>query len=287
MNIDKLCDYLYPLNPKDVRPIQQSSLRIRYSNKFSRKKSLEVNKLIESAMDNLENGRIDPSKPASKFRLSSLTVGEKGDLLLEIGPTNYQEYLCTNNNNILNSILIQKGELDHNDPDAYLSNTIGNLAIVETTDSKIALLLRSFLVATYQGYYDAPGGHPEPYNAKIAEKRKRFSKEQAICHELFSSIRDEVVEELNVESQDIISTSFLGIIRNLDDGRKPEMIFYVPINISSDELQERYENSDNFEGKKESSKLLLIDSHQVVEVEGKLTIPAIAAISLYHNMIDI
>lgn len=207
-----------------------------------------------------------------KFRLWGLERSDRG-LVIALGPTDYFDYLATNYDVELNATLVKYGMTVHSDPDACLSNAIGNLAIVESADGQIAALQRSEDVATFAGRVDLPGGHPEP-----AEVDPDLSCEIGLRDELFDAIRREVTEELGVTRTDLGDVALVGIIRSLEDGRKPEMIFHVPVGLAAAGLLQAYKTAAD---RKESTSLLLARPDELRRRGRALTAPSHAALDLW------
>ena len=270
------CELIYPSSEKDPHFLHASDLSVVYANGNNRKISKGLEKLIQAKKDEILrfNQNIYPAK---KFRLNKVIRRMRPLIEFQIGLTDYVDYLATNNDPKINKTLVRSGILKYHNPDAYLSNAIGNLAIVSTLDRKMILLKRSAHVATFQGFYDCPGGHPEPDNVQGP-----FNSEN-IVQELFSSISREITEELAIDSVHLVNISLIGIIRNCDDGRKPEMIFYTPISLTAEELTNKYtvEGTDNL---LESDQILLISPQDALVSSILLTIPTRIAINLVMKL---
>lgn len=279
-------EFLYPKEVySSIHLLQEDNVQVWFGSEYNRTPSSFVDHLVSEYRHRLVD-IIDFNRPSSKFRLAKTEASEEG-LRLCIGLTDYIEYLCTNHDLKINQRLRSLGVLDCNDPDCYLSHAIGNLAIVETNDAKIALLLRNDTVATFRNYYDAPGGHPEPHRIKNLISMSTHCCQNAIRDELFDSIKQEVIEELNVSQAEIRATHLIGVLRTYEDGGKPEMIFYMPIDLNGRELQARYDAPENAEVSAESKKLLLIEPWQKSSGNNlKFTVPTRAALTIYRKLLD-
>ncbi len=269
-------ELIYPCSIQKPTLLDRSDIAIVYSLENNRKSSREAEEIIQQEKTNLLQGNRG-LYPGTKFRFDSVTQNA-GILELQIGLTDYVDHLVTNHNQQINKILTELGRIRHQNPDAFLSNAIGNLAIVSTIDKNITLLKRSTRVATFQGYYDCPGGHPEP-NHVIGEPTA-----QSISTELFESISREVTEELNLDRGELLSISLIGLIRNLDDGRKPEMIFYIPTSLRPDELRNKY--AAGVQTHIEADELLIINAQEALNSSLQLTTPTWLAMNLYTNLED-
>ncbi|KDO72998.1 hypothetical protein CISIN_1g0223461mg, partial [Citrus sinensis] len=95
----------------------------------------------------------------------------------------------------------------------HTASPLGNGAVVETSDKKILLLQRSNNVGEFPGHFVFPGGHPEPQDAGITSHPCGSTDSEFINHkvsqEMFDSITREVVEEIGVPSESLVSYSLL------------------------------------------------------------------------------
>lgn len=269
-----LYELVYPQSIKIPALLCARDLISTFSTHNNRKSNIEAEKIIQQKKDGLliEKPNL---YPGSKFRLNGVAENS-GKLEIKIGLTDYIDYLVTNHDQRTSKLLIDLGIAKYQCPDAFLSNAIGNLAIVSTTDKNIALLKRSTNVSTFQGYYDCPGGHPEP-----SFITGNFNS-QNISEELFDSIVREIIEELNLERKDILKISLLGIMYNLEDGRKPEMIFYTPTSLTSDEIKNKFKMGELTDF--EADELLIIKPEDALNPHLRLTTPTLVALNLYANL---
>jgi len=245
-----------------------------YSLKNNRLVNTKLESVIQCEKENLLLS--DPNLyPGTKFRLSSI-MAKSGRLEMQIGLTDYIDHLITNHNKRINKMLINLGLAQHQNPDIFLSNAIGNLAIVATIDKQIVLLKRSNKVATFRGYLDCPGGHPEPNHIL-----NDFNS-QNIVLEFFDSISREIIEELNLTRHDLLGVSLIGMMRNLEDGRKPEMIYYTPTSLTSDEIYNKYKSGEKTDF--EADDLMIVDLKEISHKLLQLTVPTWVAINLYINL---
>jgi len=258
-----------------ISPMTEDQLIVVYSDDYSRKSDDKIERLIQTRrLQLLADSSI---YMAPKFRFAKVRATDDNHLEICLGPTNYLDYLVTNHNREFNLELTTQGMAQYGSPDAYLSNALGNLAIVSTLEDKVALLLRSTSVATFSGYYDMPGGHPEP-DMITGESPSS----QEFVAELFESIVREITDELNIQRTDILGVSLLGLIRSLEDGRKPEMIFHAPINMNSEDLMKRYKLG----GKEqcESRALIMLDLAEVQATDLRMTAPTRAAFDMFARI---
>jgi 8-oxo-dGTP pyrophosphatase MutT (NUDIX family) len=210
-----------------------------------------------------------------KFRLAAATTSD-GAIHLALGPTDYFDYLATNHDEALNRTLVEKGKEERGDPDAFLSNAIGNVAVLTTTDGDIAMLRRGGSVATFSGYLDLPGGHPEPENV-----RSGVPEGVGLTTELYSSILSELEEEVGIGRGDIVGLDLIGVVRSFADGRKPEMIFHAASCLNSAAVREAYLA---VEERDESVDLILAPPAHFLGYRGELTVPTLAALEILEAM---
>lgn len=274
-------ELIYPKAWNDpIVPLEMQQISVVYTGEPRSRGPVQLEKLIEDRRDFLARQSTLRIYPQSKFRLSASSLGDNG-LCLTLGLTDYFDYLCTNHDALLNRKLRRCGRKVHGNEDVYLSNAIGNLVVATTSDGKIPMLLRSSTVATFAGYLDLPGGHPEP-DVLMDEVDCDENLSDRVRNELFDSIIREIVEELNLERDNILSANVIGVIRNPEDGYKPEMIFHTRLNLSSRELTERYAQSSNM--CEESVELRFWSCGSVfpsTPLGVSVTVPAAAALHLY------
>lgn len=276
-------EIIYPVYSIDnLTSLKRESLKIHFSSrKYCRRSTPEVESLIQQRKEKMLSQLPSSIYPGTKFRLDS--IERDGSLVvLKVGLTDYFEYLCTNHDDTLNQELVRLGIREFGNPDAFLSNALGNVALVRTVDNMLVVLLRSTSVATFSGYYDLPGGHPEPDEAGCSFEIEAGTVSSRICDELYTSIVRETTEELNINKAQVIKVDLLGLIRSFEDGRKPEMIFYLPVNLTQAELeylykQRRVESNESLE-------LVALNPSKMTISEHSMTAPTRAALALFRTM---
>jgi len=187
-------------------------------------------------------------KPGLKFRLEkypdvefwyspppSEEFGPPKKVKLSMGITDYGVFVATNSaakqNPEYAQYLIEGGKRLFNNPYALFASPIGNCAIVESSDNKIALIKRSMGVHEYTGFYDTPGGHAEPLKHGFNSK------------DHFRAIKDEVSEEIKIPVESIEEAYFIGMCVNLENFRKPDMLFYLRTGLHSEKMDPNEEVS--------------------------------------------
>ena len=97
----------------------------------------------------------------TKFRLHSVTMTTTTELHLQLGITCYKDFLGTNWSPVSPSIL-EMGQRDYGNSQAYMSDALGVGALLMTVDGKVVIIKRSQHCGEAAGLWDIPGGHPEP-----------------------------------------------------------------------------------------------------------------------------
>jgi hypothetical protein len=169
-----------------------------------------------------ESGRILFNGQLARYLRHRL---EDGVLVIDVGPTDYANFLATN---LLN---YPRGE----EWGWHLfSNPIGTSAAPITSDGWILLGRRNARVAFHAGYVHAFGGGLE-----AADRRPDGSVDA------FESIRRELHEELGLVDTDLKEgrVSCLGLIRD-PTIRQPELVFESPLRRTREEMVDRLNLSD-------------------------------------------
>ncbi|MBU2633733.1 MAG: NUDIX domain-containing protein [Nanoarchaeota archaeon] len=166
--------------------------------------------------------------PELKFRLISKPKKDKDKLILNLGITDYGVFVATNNaakqDPKFAKYLMENGEKFYGNKFAYFASPIGNCAIVESSDNKIAFIKRADNVYDYPGFYDTPGGHPEPTKHSFDSKGQ------------FDAIKDEVSEEIGIPKESIEEVYLIGIAVNKENFGKPDMLFYLKTKLHSNKM---------------------------------------------------
>ena len=148
---------------------------------------------------------------------------EAGRLVIEVGPTDYADWMGTNFCNW------QRGE--EFGWDLY-SNPIGTTATLITSDGWLLYGRRSRRVACLAGYIHTFGGCLEP-----GERRPDGT------FDAFASVLRELKEELDLAPADVTRMVCLGLILDTTI-RQPEMIFDAYVRLSRSEIEARFRIDD-------------------------------------------
>ena len=139
-------------------PEQKTSVRV--SREFCRQTLPEDEAAIETVWDNRlkENPRLFNG---TKFRVHSVASDSSGTFTMNLGLTDYREYLGTNWAPEVERWQA-RGRGQFGDPQAFLSDPMGVGAFVVTSDDHVIFLKRSLHCAEAPAMWDVPGGHSEP-----------------------------------------------------------------------------------------------------------------------------
>ncbi|XP_058518850.1 uridine diphosphate glucose pyrophosphatase NUDT22 isoform X1 [Ochotona princeps] len=181
---------------------------------------------------------------APKFRLHTATLAPAGsrgpELLLCLGLTSYRDFLGTNWASSA-AQLRQQGATDWGDKQAYLADPLGVGAALVTVDDCLVFLRRSQQVAEAPGLVDVPGGHPEPQALcpGYSPQHKDLPGE-LVVRELFSSILQEICDEVNLPLSTLSQPLLLGIARNETSAGRASAEFYVQCSLTSEQVRKHY-----------------------------------------------
>ena len=171
--------------------------------------------------------------PGLKFRLIDepvrATDAHSAEVIrFKFGITDYGIFVATNSaarkDAEFAQYLMENGRVFYNDPHAYFSNPIGNCAVIESADGKIALIKRAETMHEYPGFYDTPGGHPEPKQHTFDTKGQ------------FDAIKDEVSEEIGIPVESIEEARIIGVTTNLENFGKPDLLFHLKTGLKGDKM---------------------------------------------------
>ena len=172
-----------------------------------------------------------------KFRLDKVSEDTRGDtptVQLHIGLTCYKDFQCTNYCSDSKKLQAD-GMKDYMDKQSYMSDPLGVSAILVTADDKVVIQKRSNQVGEYCGMLDLPGGHPEPNNVPgwkqdyegNMDSQEVFSSFSScdIVDEIFYSITQEVVAEINLPRGQLSEPQLVAIIRQTLSFGRPSAVF--------------------------------------------------------------
>jgi len=145
---------------------------------------------------------------------------EDGILVIEVGPSDYANFMCTN---YINGHLVDKYGW------GMFGNALGTSATLITSDGWCVYGRRSMRVACHSGYVHTFGGCIEPGERS----------EEGIF-DGYSCILRELTEELGLGQRDIKELLCLGIIRD-STILQPELIFDARVDLTRDDIAGRIE----------------------------------------------
>lgn len=227
---------------------------------------------------------------APKFRLHSATLmpGSSGpQLLLRLGLTSYQDFLGTNWASSA-SRLRQQGATDWGDKQAYLADPLGVGAALMTSDDFLVFLRRSQQVAEAPGLVDVPGGHPEPQALCTNNSPQHVDfPGELVVRELFSSVLQEICDEVNLPLLTLSPPLLLGIARNETSAGRASAEFYVQCSLTSEEVRSYYLSGGP--EAHESTRIIFVEKQKVqrlqeTEMWAELCPSAKGAILLFNRV---
>jgi hypothetical protein len=217
------------------RPLPQTAITCQFSSNFDSQIANEkLEEQIQSAWK-LKLQQYPTLFNASKFRLGYVEISSNfNSLHFGIGLTDYARFLGTNRNldeNVIEQLKLE-GKDRFDDEFALFASPLGNAALIFTTDGLIPMFQRSFLTSEFAGWWDIPGGHPEPDRVFGTQKRKTDMDERSSTHvveneivkELCFSVRDEIRAELNLQFEHIGQPLLIGIVEAHISYGKPSAI---------------------------------------------------------------
>lgn len=226
---------------------------------------------------------------APKFRLHSVILAPTGSqgpqLLLRLGLTSYRDFLGTNWTSSA-ARLQQQGATDWGDKQAYLADPLGVGAALATADNFLVFLRRSGQVAEAPGLVDVPGGHPEPQ--ALCPGDHPLHKDlpgELVVHELFSSVLQEICDEVNLPLPTLSQPRLLGIARNETSAGRASAEFYVQCSLTSEQVRKHYMSGGP--EAHESSGIIFVETQRVCRLQetklwAELCPSAKGAIFLYN-----
>lgn len=289
-------------------PISAGAVRVSYQrNRFGRLPHAGTEQLIDEYWGEAlaRNPRLFDGK---KFRLHSALVlenrsndldAESYQVQLNLSLTGYRDYIGTHRRSAEeHTRLLEAGRQKKStgvsltnkaskgekvstaeDTHAHFSCALGVEALLVTADGKAVLLRRSNAVATNQGEYNGPSGHPEPANVlkrvettndgsgsisstesktvvvppsgadslstnMCMESDEDFDDlgDANVKQEIFNSVIDETVAETGIPREALSDPLLLGAMR--DARGKPDLLFSVFTTLSWRQVAALYEGGD-------------------------------------------
>ncbi|KAK2100255.1 Uridine diphosphate glucose pyrophosphatase nudt22 [Saguinus oedipus] len=228
---------------------------------------------------------------APKFRLHSATLAPTGSrgpqLLLHLGLTSYRDFLGTNWSSSA-AWLRQQGATDCGDTQAYLADPLGVGAALATADDFLVFLRRSWQVAEATGLVDVPGGHPEPQALCPGDSPQHQDLAgELVVREFFSSVLQEICDEVNLPLLTLSQPLLLGIARNETSAGRASAEFYVQCSLTSEQVRKHYLSGGP--EAHESTGIIFVETQNVrrlqeTEMWAELCPSAKGAILLYNQV---
>ena len=158
-SMDPDVEIMFVTKIEQLIPEQKTSIHV--SREFCRHTLPEDD---ETSIETIWNNRLKENPRlfnGTKFRLHSVTSDSSGVFTMNIGLTDYREYLGTNWAPGVER-LRALGQREFADSQAFLSDPMGVGAFVVTCDDHVIFLKRSLHCAEAPAMWDIPGGHAEP-----------------------------------------------------------------------------------------------------------------------------
>ncbi len=165
--------------------------------------------------------------------------------------------------------LYSPGPFLENLRESKLSNHVGFNGLVETMDGKIIFIHRSKKVSIGKDTIGTSIG------ASLKAKYALDDEGYLTLDGLKQAITSEIKDELNIDSKCYdfsLDKNIVAIYRDIVEGGKPQLLFYVKIKLSSDSVKEKFYNSvkksrfskDNIS--KDGNKLILVDKKDLANI---------------------
>lgn len=209
------------------------------------KKKDDVKAAIEAGDDKKYLGCIKHIAAISSMYRFCGAMLEGNKLELDIGVTDFKDYIGTNAHALLDAgfrqLLIDAGIEDKNEAGFYFANPFSTCANIVTSDGKVPLGIRGPTVAAYPNVPHVIGGY-----VKVNAKNKDSFSAKDI--DFSSYMKQELGEELGLGETGIAGMDFLGIVLS-----KPmmvsEMVYNTRLSIDARQLEEswRTKSQDRFE----------------------------------------
>ncbi|KAL8564539.1 hypothetical protein ACOMHN_003297 [Nucella lapillus] len=207
----------------------------------------------------------------TKFRVHSASCEAAGTVTLNLGLTDYREYLGTNWAPWVGE-LQARGQRELSNSQAYLSDPLGVGAFVVTSDDCVIFLKRSLHCAEAPGMWDIPGGHAEPQelvgDLPVDQIDVCQMEPAAVAREVFHSILREVRDEVNIKEEHLSQALLMGIAKNPTSGGRLSLEFLVRCGVTKRQVLDCYNQGSQAEAE-ESTSIMLLPVSAVVSLQTK------------------
>jgi len=173
---------------------------------------------------------------ARKFHLYEASTTPNGPTL-RLGITSYKQYMAFRNSREVRVTAEAAAGVLGLEQTALYPKALGVVALVLTIDSRVPIILRSSAVATYRGYLDLPGGHPEPDQVSSISNGPSLA-HTAVRDELFGAVLREVEEDLGVPCVLLGQPLLLAAVESIEDFWKPDLVFVLQSPLAEQEIRE-------------------------------------------------
>ncbi|XP_037787879.1 uridine diphosphate glucose pyrophosphatase NUDT22-like [Penaeus monodon] len=186
----------------------------------------------------------------SKFRRAGWGVSD-GRLVIKIGLTNYKDLCGTNFAENCGSLL-ELGERELGDPQAYMADALGVGVLLLTKDNYLVVARRAEWLLEYPNFLDRAGGHPEPDHVLTPDGSLKPGMEtdnvnEAVMNEIWDSAIKEAEDEVGLNRDQLEDFCCLGLTANTEEGGRPSMEFFARLNLTAAEVKELHASGNQVE----------------------------------------
>ena len=256
--------------------LHRDAVRVRFKHEYCAK--IHPDKVLNENIQKewLRRKEANPTLfDGSKFRFHSFDKSDReGKLVVNLGLTSYGDFLGTNHGPNAQRLLEDGLQSSQNLPQTYFADPLGVGVYLTSSDGYIVCIERSGVVGEFAGYIDAPGGHPEPSHVwdpryksdagrfldknfflgsdndtplvdfHVLDAKQCVDLEDRIGIELFNSIIEEIVDEINIPKSSLESTSvdtgLIAVIRQTVAYGRPSLLFKIKCTMTKEEIDARY-----------------------------------------------
>ncbi|XP_042864960.1 uridine diphosphate glucose pyrophosphatase NUDT22-like [Penaeus japonicus] len=201
----------------------------------------------------------------SKFRRAGWEISD-GKLVINVGLTNYKDLCGTNFAENCNSLL-DMGEREFGNSQAYMADALGVGVLLLTKDSHLVVARRADWLLEYPNFLDRAGGHPEPDHVFTPDGSLKPGLEtddvhEAVMNEIWDSAIKEAEDEVGLSRNQLEDFSCLGVTANTDEGGRPSMEFFAKLSLTASEVKALHASGNQVEAD-ELTNLCMLPLQQV------------------------
>ena len=207
------------------KPMSRCEVIVNFSLDFNRKTSAAIEEKIEEIWE--EKRKNNPRLfNGSKFRFAGVTTNSEA-VVFNIGISSYKELMATNCHQYGRE-LIDYSVKNFCSSNSYMADALGIGSLLSTSDDKFLFIKRAMWTGEDVGKIDRAGGHPEPEKvAPDSQKQYTSLNSDAVRDEIFNSVLDEIVSEINLPLETLSDPLLLGTVRSMERLGRPTAEFLV------------------------------------------------------------